>query len=46
MAINFTFTLSAQDPETLDRGDVKLECASSLKILEFNSNKPFYNSRD
>ena len=41
MAINFTFTLSAQDPETLDHGDVKLEYAPSLKILEFNSNKPF-----
>ena len=33
--------LSAQDPETLDRGDVKIECAADLQIVEFNSTKPF-----
>ena len=41
MFISTSYPLSAQDPETLDHGDVKLECASSLKIVEFNSSKPF-----
>lgn len=35
------YPLSAQDPETLDRGDVKIECAADLQIVEFNSTKPY-----
>lgn len=35
------YPLSAQDTETLDWGDAKIECAADLQIVEFNSSKPF-----
>ena len=35
------YILSAQDPEILNHGDVELEYAPSLKIVEINSSKPF-----
>lgn len=39
MFISTSYPLSAQDPETLDHGDVKLECAVGPIIKDFSANK-------